>query len=132
MTSPKGGRAEGALQSMLSPREQQLMGHVAAELMGSSGPSSPVASPRVASPATKRPLPWTQSASKYAAANGTVYCRVVASFVAEKEGDLSAEPGDVLALNENQDFSEEYWYGAKVDESVGYFPQASVTWIQEP
>jgi hypothetical protein len=64
--------------------------------------------------------------------NGTVFCRVATAFVAEKDGDLSAQAGDVLACNENQDFAEEYWYGAKVDESVGYFPQTNVVWIVQP
>jgi hypothetical protein len=136
MTSPKvAPKMESVLQSMLSPREQQLMGHMASQLMHSSE-SSPTVSPRIASPRSPKPapgqLPWTQSTAKYAAVNGTVFCRVETAFAAEKEGDLSAECGDVLALNENQDFCEEYWYGAKIDETVGYFPQVQVTWIQEP
>jgi hypothetical protein len=124
------------VESLLSPREMQLM-QVASQLM-SSEHTSPAVSPRVASPRAASPrvasprAQWTQSKPKFPPLNGTVFCRVATPFAAEKEGDLSAETGDVLACNENQDFAEEYWYGAKVDETVGYFPQASVVWIEQP
>ncbi len=113
---------------VLSPRELQLMGVVVSAITPRGDNSSNSIS--ASSPAAV--LMWTDSAPKYAPVNGTVFCVVQTDFEAEKEGDLSGAKGEILALNEQQDFAEEYWYGAKVDGTVGYCPQNCVDWIEQP
>jgi hypothetical protein len=102
---------------------------VSSSVVSSAAPSRDVLSPREQELLEETAL-WPHEKAKFDPENDTVYCEVVSSFDGEKEGDLTCASGDVLACNFSQDFREEFWYGAKNDGEVGYFPQRHCKWIQ--
>ncbi len=104
---------------------------------GSPTPTSPTVlsprSPTVSSPPSPEltsAAVWRQQGPKFEPINDTVFCCVVSAFAAEREGDLACETQDFLACNVGQDFSEDFWFGAKTDGTIGYFPQANVRWVK--
>lgn len=53
------------------------------------------------------------------------------SFVADKEGDISLKVGDIVSMNVQQDFSDDWWFGAVGEADPGYFPQENVCFMRE-
>lgn len=103
-----------------------------ASLRKPSSLSSPPTSPKSPPVVSPRDEAWRQQAPKFAPINNTVFCRVTVPFEGEKEGDLSCGVvGEVLACNSSQDFAEDYWFGAKTDGQIGYFPQRNCCWIKD-
>lgn len=76
---------------------------------------------------------WADAAPKFPPPAGSeaVYARVLRAFAADKEGDISLAVGDVVSMNVQQDFSDEWWFGAVGEAEPGYFPQDHVRFVRE-